>query len=69
MNIKPDDFIMKCHENLLSCIIGNLGSSVIGAWPLLAAEKQDISASATSILSVLFLVCPLEVPNLMKMQR
>jgi len=37
--------------------MGNVGSVIFWAWPLLGTKSQDISASAASISTSLFLIC------------
>ncbi len=49
---------------LLSCIMGDVGSSAFGAWPKLGTKSSDISAFAASILTNLFPICLLWVPQL-----
>ncbi len=53
-------------EMLLSCITGNVGSSIFGDWPMLVTKSQDISASTASILAIILKICLLGVPSMLR---
>ncbi len=38
--------VILAWAEVLSCIMGNVGSSVFGTWPILGMKSWDISASA-----------------------
>lgn len=45
---------MEGQETLISCIMGNVGSSVFGASSTVGTKSLDSLASAASILTLLF---------------
>lgn len=55
------------QKQVVGCVMGNVGSSVSGAWTVLRTTNQDISASAAQIFNVS--VSPVRPSILWRMMR
>lgn len=45
-------------------IMGSVDSSIFGARPIIGSKTQDISGFAASILTIVFVICLSQVPQL-----